>query len=215
MAVQMGLKNGEWQFLHRCPYLGRDSQICCPNPEWICTLQFAPQHLVHKSEESASSGIALSEIQGGRGKKWKRSHMLQKLQVCKNVCSSDSNLLRAQKMSATIQTSRISFSQGGKQNYWLLKAIFQSVLAVSGSYIMAKLHALILIFRWSLSDISLLTSGLNYTLSVHLGLSSAHSAICLQYCAGLKATSGSSSHKFFRTCLFRRLGSWVSILMHH
>lgn len=89
---------------------------------WIHTLQFAPQRLVHKSEESASSGIALSEIQGGRSKKWKRNRILLKLQVYKNVCSSDSNLLRAQKMSATILTSQISFSQGGKQNYWLIKS---------------------------------------------------------------------------------------------
>lgn len=89
---------------------------------WIRTLQFAPQHLVHKSEESASSSIALSEIQGGRSKKRKRNHILLKLQVYKNVCSSDSNLLRAQKMSATILPSQISFSQGRKQNYWLIKS---------------------------------------------------------------------------------------------
>lgn len=32
----------------------------------------------------------------------------------KNVCSSDTNLLRAQRMSPTILTPQINFSQGGK-----------------------------------------------------------------------------------------------------
>lgn len=52
----------------------------------------------------------------------KEKSLLLKLQVYKNVCSSDSNLLRAQKMSATILTSQISFSQEGKQNYGLIKS---------------------------------------------------------------------------------------------
>lgn len=54
---------------------------------------------------------------------------------------------------------------------------------------------------------SVLTSRLNYGLRVHWGLFPAHSTICLQYPANLKATAGSSSHNFFKTFLFRCLGN--------
>lgn len=137
---------------------------------WIRTLQFALQHLVHKSEESASSGIALSEIQGGRDKKWKRNHYYWNYKYTKMFVHQILICWEHRRCLPQYQHPKSAFPKKESRITDLSKAVFQSLLAVSGSYIMAKFHALMLIFKWSLPDISLLISGLNYTLSVHLGL---------------------------------------------
>lgn len=93
-----------------------------------------------------------------------------------------------------------------KQTYWLLTANGQPPITISGGFIKAKeIHTLIVIFKWSRPDISLLTSGLNYSLNLHLGLFPAHRTICLQYPDSLKATLSSSSRRFFKAFLFTRL----------
>lgn len=78
-----------------------------------------------------------------------KSHTIEITGV-KNVCSSDTNLLRAQWMSPTIPTPQTDFSQAGKfrkQTYCLVTQ-GQPPITISGGFIRAKkIHTLIVVVK--------------------------------------------------------------------